>query len=158
MPHISHMTMFKRSFVVLFALFLIAMPLMAHAEDASSGQPQTDWKVEMWKRLDVIGQKLGVAAEHLWALLIKQAYVESVAQLVAGLIILTAATVLIVIFKRAYSKASKYDGEGFMVGMILTPVLGYPLGLMLALFGGMGMANPEYYALKDLIEMLKSVH
>ena len=106
---------------------------------------------EIFDRLDAIGAKLGVAANHLWPALIKQAYMDGVRDsTVAGVfLILVGASGLLVRYG-----FKQEDEDAFIAGncfavlfLLLFAVWAYP---------AIGeLCNPEFYALKILRELVK---
>ena len=114
--------------------------------------------------IDAVATKLGVAAEHVYGLLVRQQVTEGVVNIVSGLVILAVLITLIVFTARKIG--SKLD-FGYMDGADLA---------MLLIFGGIGVAliggclyfglsvttdgikhlmNPEYYAIKEIIKAVK---
>lgn len=129
-----------------------------------------DWKQEMFKRLDILGEKLGVTANHLWAVLVRQAYAEALGNLVivAGLLV---GIVIAVRYVKWFSKqpfeqdqeykcirarsdkqtaqliAAIFAGIGAVVAAVAVVSLLY--------YAVLALYNPEYFALQKLLEALK---
>lgn len=137
-----------------------------------------DWKAELFKRLDALADKLGVAAGHLWAVLVRQAYVEGMFYTaVSAALLVGVALCLYWIrwyskqpekYEREYSQYNEYGpNEKFktttrferygwvpitstLVGLALT---GFAFDAAIAAITG--ISNPEYAALQKIMEMLK---
>jgi hypothetical protein len=113
------------------------------------------------QKLDQLAAKLGVAATHLWAALVRQQYIEGVLSIVyavaavAGIVGLA----FLVRYLNTLRKAdtASFDEFGYWLGM----------GLCVAVSGGLGatalgyigtaitaLANPEYGAFQALAGML----
>jgi small-conductance mechanosensitive channel len=120
-------------------------------------------KEEILKRLDAIAEKLGVAAQHLWSVLVRQAYIESVAQVVTGILLIVAAVVIVRFVKRSYDREmtrqlnglyDSHEAIGQFFGFVLCSIA-IVAGVSVITFGCLGIANPEYYALKEILETLR---
>ena len=104
--------------------------------------------------IDAVAQKLGVAAEHVYGLLVRQ-------QITSGVIdILTGLAVLFVIFAVVKYVLKRIDLEEYDLDEIV--LLGFiPVAIILG-FGIFGFSfftdglkhviNPEYYAIKEIIK------
>lgn len=122
----------------------------------------TDWKAEVFKRIDALSEKLGVAAGHLWQVLVRQAIAEAVASLV--LVVLCA--VVVVVAGKIIRWAAKYGDENLngcgewparciawtMVSVIALAVAGTTLFINLYQ-ATMHLINPEYFALQKILEL-----
>lgn len=105
---------------------------------------------EILKRIDALAAKLGVAAEHVWGVLIKQARVEAATDAVGFILSLVCAYWLIR-WARYMLKTGK-DGDG----IIWIP---FALCAFFVLVAGIGsfssiptnVFNPEYFALKTIL-------
>lgn len=124
---------------------------------------------ELLKRLDVLAAKLGVTAQYLWSVLVKQAHIEATACFVyAALWLLVTITFISFgcYFRRVANKGRDrdgeryrhYDSEGWEVASVFAFVLSFlPIwGVIYWLTDGiLYRMNPEFYALKYLLEALK---
>ena len=118
--------------------------------------------------IDAIAANLGVAAEHVYGALLKQAMVSGLRSVVYIIIYLAVSYAIIKVLKRVYSDV-KEDEEGLFVDSF-----GVPLGGVFALvFGGIALVimffvimadisntstallNPEYWALKEILDTIK---
>lgn len=111
-------------------------------------------KEELLARLDVLAEKLGVAAGHLWEVLVRQAILHGYVDLGSGLLVLSIAIPAMVWCWR--KAAESPDDVGFFRG--LTAVVG---GAACAVafydgirYGLLELLNPEYYALKEILQAL----
>jgi uncharacterized membrane protein YraQ (UPF0718 family) len=126
---------------------------------------------EVLTRLDAIAAKLGVAAGEVWRILLKQAFVESVVQVVVGVLLaITAAIVVKWFYSRVLADQAfnanikeehsydyyraKRDPAGWVTGMVLCSIAGL-VAIGVAISGILGVMNPEYYALRELLSVLK---
>ena len=118
--------------------------------------------------IDAIAANLGVAAEHVYGALLKQAMVSGLRSVVYIIICLAVSYAIIKVLKRVYSDI-KEDEEGLFVDSY-----GVTLGGVFALiFGGIALVimffvimadisnastallNPEYWALKETLDTIK---
>ena len=118
--------------------------------------------------IDAIAANLGVAAEHVYGALLKQAMVSGLRSVVYIIICLAVSYAIIKVLKRVYSDV-KEDEEGLFVDSY-----GVTLGGVFALiFGGIALVimffvimadisnastallNPEYWALKETLDTIK---
>jgi hypothetical protein len=108
-------------------------------------------KEEALKRLDALAEKLGVVSEHLWAVLVRQQYVEAwFGQIVA----LVAAVLLVVIWRRTLGRERGYYDDA-VLGASLASV---PLGIAIVIGSYVAMTgflNPEYGALREVLSVLR---
>lgn len=115
---------------------------------------------EVLSRLDALAAKLGVAANHLWGVLVRQAYVDALGSLLFALIAaaLTYGFYRVVLYGRAEKWYDGYDTELAVVG---TGVVGVGLvvcvviALVQLVAGIQNVANPEYFALRHVLGALK---
>ena len=118
--------------------------------------------------IDAIAANLGVAAEHVYGAVLKQAMVSGLRSVVYIIICLAVSYAIIKVLKRVYSDV-KEDEEGLFVDSY-----GVTLGGVFALiFGGIALVimffvimadisnastallNPEYWALKEILDTIK---
>lgn len=120
-----------------------------------------DWKQETFKRLDAIGEKLGVAAAHLWSVLIRQGIAVGLQECLIGLVWLglwIAALIISRHMRNVLAKNSEYDKEAWTFGgyALLGVSQLFLLGVGSYLFEGLvTLVNPEFYALQTLLQNLK---
>ena len=114
--------------------------------------------------IDAIAEKLGVAAEFVFAALVKQQIVKGISDLVIWIAFL----IIFFIFLRLtikYSKGADLDDYEPNASAVFMTVFGF-LSIILFLILTISLANygpdyigriinPEYYALKEIIEAVK---
>ncbi|QEG04313.1 hypothetical protein [Bacillus phage BC-T25] len=117
--------------------------------------------------IDELAKQLGVAATHVYEVLVKQQFVEGVSLMVkAGVwiavLILVWTLLHKLIFKRwhKYSDPTGYDETQFMLAIvvvivgIISAIVGWNIVDWVTL-GIKKLLNPEYYALQDIMEFVK---
>lgn len=119
-------------------------------------------KDEIFKRLDAIGEKLGVAATHLYAVYVHQSVVEGIANMIVTGIALLVLAVAVWLFRRGMNIPKDYDNrctDEAKTFMILSSI-----GAFIALWfvcgyfvsGVQYLMNPEYWAIHRLVEDLRT--
>lgn len=117
-----------------------------------------DWKDVLGKdfgdkvmsAMKELAHGLGIAAEHVYIVLVKQQFAYGLALLIGcllGLIILG-----IGLWKGARA-LYKHDAMEYAVFMIF-PISGFVLCVIGALNGMMHIANPEYYAIREIMDTI----
>lgn len=120
-------------------------------------------KDEVFQRIDALGEKLGVAAEQLWEVLVTQHTV------VNGLFFSAVGVTFLVVGLAAASRIpgsiqegdknanEKGDWTGAdavkMVALVLLTVIGVVAGVITTLVNVPHLINPEYYALQDILRI-----
>lgn len=116
---------------------------------------------------------LGVAAEHLYSVLVKQKVVEGVVGLSIGIIMLAIAIIVAITLIKAAMNASyeknRYDyvtcrnwqakliygGESIPAIFLIIASVGVFSGSFPTLYIGIGkLINPEYYAIKEILKVV----
>jgi hypothetical protein len=101
--------------------------------------------------IDSIATKLGVAAEHVYELLIKQAIINGVRDLVMFVVLSVVAFFLGKLTLRA-SKSFDYDMVAPIIGA--TAIIALVMAIA-CLYAGVGeLINPEYYAIKEILDVI----
>ncbi|MGI1828747.1 hypothetical protein ACRPLG_02625 [Bacillus safensis] len=119
--------------------------------------------------IDKLAAKLGVAAEHVYGVLVKQSYVFGIINIIVGAILLAGFAVLLrlnylIIAKgespswgeeeTIYYKLREVGCGMLFIVIIIVTILAVIFG-MVALFSGIMQAlNPEYYAIKEIIDTI----
>jgi hypothetical protein len=110
--------------------------------------------------IEGIAQKLGVAAEHLWGVMIRQNYVEGITGMIWGGIWLILAVVIGFIAKHIYKIAIDKDDDDYQFtcmfwGSIVVLLL---LVISCTVFTASikQFINPEYYAFMNIINSFKT--
>jgi uncharacterized membrane protein len=104
-----------------------------------------------------LAHELGVAAAHVYGVLVRQAIVEGVQDIVLAVILGTVSTVLIKLAVWMFRKYSDNYDEGWQIGgvfVVIAAVVAVSLAIT-SLYLGIGeLLNPEYYAIKDVLDAL----
>ncbi|MBD3861396.1 hypothetical protein IEE86_16850 [Bacillus sp. 28A-2] len=119
--------------------------------------------------IDKLAAKLGVAAEHVYGILVNQSYVFGIINIIVGAILLAGFSVLLrlnylLIAKGGspswgeeanihYKLREVGDGMLFIVIIIVT-ILAVIFGLVALFSGVMQTINPEYYAIKEILDTI----
>ncbi len=107
---------------------------------------------EILKRLDALAAKLGVTADHLWGVLIRQARIEAYEWIAWGALWLALSCLTWYLTIKLYKDDDK-DGELLItmgIASLTTTVVG-----LICMSGTPGLLlNPEYWALKQVAAML----
>lgn len=112
-----------------------------------------DWKPEVFK----LAEKLGTTAAYLWSVLYKQALIEGIESIAAGLF---AAILIIIAYKYGndcFKKAEEDEDEEYYVRAYLLRMLGLIFaGVSLTFFvaGIEHFLNPGYFALHEVLDAL----
>lgn len=118
-------------------------------------------KEELFSRIDVLAKKLGVGAEHLWAVLIKQSIISGWSDFILQGVLLILLLIGLNLILRV--KGSLYDtyNNGFttkgMTFMLYLSILGFILTITILDFKNnlIQILNPEYYAWKEIQSILR---
>lgn len=118
--------------------------------------------------IDAIAANLGVAAEHVYGALLKQAMVSGLRSVVYIIICLAVSYVIIKMFKRIYSDVKEgedgifVDSYGVSLGGVFALIFG-GIAIIIMFFAIMAdignattaLLNPEYWALKEILTTIK---
>lgn len=117
------------------------------------------------KLIEALAAKLGTTAEHLWGVLVRQAPISGAVDLVLCVVIAAVTVWWVALVKRKttcppetetnrYPKAEWRD-EGAFLAWLVTVIFGV-LALISVIGSAQGIvaafANPEYWALKQLVK------
>jgi uncharacterized membrane protein len=117
---------------------------------------------DLYKQLAELANKLGVSVEHLWGVLVKQAYIDGFSSLATTLVCVLLCAVSIytfLYFRRKFRNTP--DQEQAQPFRILMEPFGFMIvGIVLFLIGALAcnnlywvisdFLNPEFYALRHL--------
>lgn len=118
--------------------------------------------------IDAIAANLGVAAEHVYGALLKQAMVSGLRSVVYIIICLAVSYVIIKMLKRIYSDVKEgedgifVDSYGVSLGGVFALIFG-GVAIVIMFFVIMteisnattALLNPEYWALKEILDTIK---
>lgn len=95
------------------------------------------------------------ASPQLWAILLRQVYVFAIGDLVWGAILLIVGVVMIFVSRRSYKKIANDSDYAITTGVfvILTAFI-FVWSALLLTNGMLFLANPQYYALMNIIQKL----
>lgn len=116
---------------------------------------------DLSKILDELGQRLGPAGGHVFELAVRQAIIDGVMSLVGGVVYLAAFLVGVVLAVRITRRPASSDRDDFVtremapVLFLLVGGIGALVAAVCALGGLSTLLNPEYAAIRDLLEHLK---
>lgn len=113
-------------------------------------------------RIDVMAVKLGIAAEHLWEIMVRQAIISGVIELIT----LGIFTMIVGIYFRAFIEKRLYDrveseptpaGVAVIVATIIVVIMTIAVLVQFCELGGIvtKIFNPEYWAYQSLLGNLK---
>lgn len=116
--------------------------------------------------VETTANALGIAAEHVYEILVRQMVIEGVVWTIMGVLSVVAAIILLRLFMKAFQEAdaveAKHDSAGQPIARcIIYGILGLVMGIaaLIAVFSMipeslMKLGNPEYYAIKELFEAM----
>ncbi|MED0863757.1 hypothetical protein [Bacillus safensis] len=110
--------------------------------------------------IDKLAAKLGVAAEHVYGVLVEQAVADGISNVIIGVAVITVLIVALSAGKKAFVKSNVSVGWDFLdwsmltvfVGLVM--VIGFGFGLSILTDGIKATINPEYYAIKELLDTI----
>ena len=106
--------------------------------------------------IETLATKLGTTAEHLWGVLVRQAPISGATDLVLCIVLAVAARKLIALIKRKTADPESEWRFDPMPAVFFSLVVTVLSGLILATIPYIvsAFANPEYWALKQLLSMV----
>ncbi|MED1742053.1 hypothetical protein P4U97_21585 [Bacillus swezeyi] len=111
--------------------------------------------------IDKLAAKLGVAAEHVYGVLVKQAFASGVTDSIIGFVFLMIAVIAGVIITKVTIKIygeryCNWDCEWFFVVLAvgLLVILPGVFGIYAITEGIKALINPEYYAIKEILDTI----
>ncbi|EMT54778.1 hypothetical protein I532_04200 [Brevibacillus borstelensis AK1] len=99
--------------------------------------------------LEQMAAKLGVAAEHVYGVLVRQQVAEGWTY-----VVLAVGLLLIVLLCGIASWATRNDYENFSANAFITGCGAFLLCLLACGAGVRHIINPEYYAIREIMEVL----
>ena len=108
---------------------------------------------QILNRIDTLAAKLGTTADHLWTILVRQAKVEAITDIV-WILLVTAATVLLYMGYRKVLERDSYDDDHWWLGLIFLSFAD-GVGIVFAIFALLQLPtvlfNPQYWALTQIV-------
>ncbi len=104
----------------------------------------------------VLSQKLGVAAEHVYGVLVRQQVAEGIFSLVAIALCIIGIFIASKFAKYGLSIYEKHEDTAFLI--VIIAGAGIIIMLSASIFNTSGVlkiVNPEYYAIQEITKMVK---
>ena len=110
---------------------------------------------EVLAKLDILAQKIGVTIEQIWPWLVRQQYVEAIYYSVLAILGIIVSSIILITTIKYWEKIFANDCEvGCVVGNVL--FIGFTFVFVIIATSAIPkIFNPEYWALKDLMGMIK---
>ena len=119
---------------------------------------------EVLAKLDALAQKLGVTAQYLWAILVRQARIEAIQEIIC-LVLSCAVVCVAALWLRSIIKRVK-SFDGFMLDLPIVEIMGFVatsvcgmVFLVISLCAVTNLPtllfNPEYFALQQILGAIK---
>lgn len=118
--------------------------------------------------IEKLASKLGTTTEYLWSVLVKQAYVSSIIDIVVSIVLVVISYLVIKGILKAYKKEqeecsrssyySSMDNPLFMLGCIFGGIFILVSGFIILVNIGniiTGLTNPEYWALNKVLSVFR---
>jgi hypothetical protein len=124
--------------------------------------PDASLRAEIFSRIDAVAGKLGVAATHLWGVLVRQAYAAAATNFVWALAMFAAGYVAIRLARAGYramqDASTRYSDGDELMAFFVGPVAAIAtilIGCACLTAGLQEIVNPEFYAWATLAEWIK---
>jgi hypothetical protein len=108
--------------------------------------------------IDALAAKLGVAAEHVYGILVKQAFAEGIVSLAIGVLLLIGLIIGLVFAVKAFKEiADGLDVFELTLLIAIPVVIAFAVGastLGQLTDGIKHVINPEYYAIKEILDAI----
>lgn len=111
--------------------------------------------------LEKLAAQLGTTADKLWTVLIRQAYVSAIQDLVFSGILIVALILSPRVFRwltKNKKEAGQWSGEGWFVGILFFWLFSFVavVIVMLSFYNAStAIFNPEYWALSEILSTIK---
>ena len=110
---------------------------------------------EIFAWLDALAAKLGVTANHLWEIVVRQQYIDGVAIAFLAVLLLVASCGGVLILRHARTLDRRADSFPYWFGGCLLTALAFAGCVEASRAALTCFINPEYAALRDLLGMLR---
>ncbi len=109
---------------------------------------------KMESAIQILSAKLGIASEQLWTILVKQAYICAIQNVIA-IVIIIILSISWYLFAKYWVKRMNMEGsdqwDGVIIGSGVVAILAFLIGgIHLSRLIGY-LINPEYYALSKIL-------
>ncbi|WP_350303593.1 hypothetical protein [Bacillus pumilus] len=107
--------------------------------------------------IDKLATNLGVAAEHVYGVLVKQAVVNGGVAIGASLVLLLIAIVIPVLCMQEAKRRKGVIPDGLAIAFgwcVFAAVFMLILSLVIGVIGIKSVLNPEYYAIKEILDTI----
>lgn len=107
--------------------------------------------------IDKLAAKLGVAAEHVYGVLVKQAVVSGSVSIGASLVLLLIAIVIPILCMREAKRRKGIISDGLAIAFgwgVFAAVFMLIISLVTGVIGIKAVLNPEYYAIKEILDTI----
>jgi hypothetical protein len=105
--------------------------------------------------IDAMAAKLGVAAEHVYGILVKQQIAEGITYVIVMPLILAVLAFVLTKLIKSLKSYEGYDPEGYIAGIAISG-LALLIVFVVAIFvvpeAILKISNPEYYAIRELLD------
>jgi hypothetical protein len=118
-------------------------------------QATTEFQGEVLKRLDALAQKFGATGEHLWTILVRQAYVEAAEDLCAAFTLFGAVAILLWLTRKCLKKSEDdrwNDVEWNFAAALcaIAAMICFLVGIANLYETLTPLLNPEFFALHEI--------
>lgn len=98
------------------------------------------------KTLSVLSEKFGTTIQHLWAVLVRQAVIEGIFNLVVVIVLLGTIPFMV----RWAKWLIKEEADSQWIGWCIVALIQF-IFLACSAYAALSLLNPEYYALKQIL-------
>jgi chromate transport protein ChrA len=114
--------------------------------------------------INELAKQLGVAATHVYGVLVRQQYVEALSALITDAVYVAILILLCVIFSKMWKRALRAKDNGDSAFAMSFISFFFTAGMIVAIIFLLAdiknsltrLLNPEYYALKDIMNFIQS--
>ncbi|MGC4375772.1 hypothetical protein WD019_02355 [Fictibacillus sp. Mic-4] len=102
--------------------------------------------------IDAIASKLGVAAEHVYDILVKHAIVSGIRDIILALVLGAVTYGLVRLSKWLTTSDEAFEFESYAPFVLFIGLVAFALAIISLYFGIGELINPEYYAIKEILD------
>lgn len=137
-------------------LSLVVLELMRFGEDYKMNEKQIEMITDY---LDKIGEKLGVGANTIWPWLVKQQYVSAIMSIILFGLFWGAGVWICKMWNSKWTKYYKTNDVDALHVVHVFFTIGVTIGMMFSLGAFLAeffdIFNPQYWALRDLLQIVR---